>query len=197
MKVLLSGKKGRLHESVAKALVGAQGLQVKALPVGSQLLEAVQSASAGALVFTLTSEQEVEPLRWVMQQNRSLPLVAVLPRPHSRLQELLREEGVEQMVTVQGLTATQIRSKLRESLRAPSAGTLKGRRPSPQYASDLHRVRSSLTAILGNAELALKSIPPTKPQRKQLEEILRGVEEIERTLRRLERSLGIASGVSR
>lgn len=196
MVILLSGKKGKLYESVAKALSGAQGLRLEAVPAGSQLLEATQGSLAEALVFTLSSEKEIEPLRWVMQRNPSLPLVAVLPRPHPRLLELLREESVGQIVSVRGLTAAQLRRKLRESLKALWVGTASEGHPNAQCAHDLHQVRSALTAIQGNAELALQHCLPSRPWKKQLEEILRGVEEIEKILRRLERALGSAPGTS-
>ena len=197
MNVLLSGKKGKLCDTVAEALAGLRGVRLETLPHGSQLLEAVQAPSAKALVFTLSSESEIEPLRWVIQQNRNLALLAVLPRSHPRLRELLQEEGVMQIVEIPGLTASQIKSKLRESLKALSAGSLPTR-PSAHAAHATHlardrpTARSALTAILGNAELALQKCRPSSPQHKQLQDILRGVDEIERILRRLERALGIS-----
>ena len=96
-----------------------------------------------------------------------------------------------QIMEMPGLTASQIQSKLRESLKALSAGSLPTR-PSAHAARDLHAARSALTAILGNAELALQKCRPSSPQHKQLQDILRGVDEIERILRRLERALGIS-----
>ncbi|MBI4444024.1 MAG: hypothetical protein HY649_11715 [Acidobacteria bacterium] len=194
MKVLLSGKKGQLYDTMAKALAGLRGMRVEALPPGSQLLEAVQAPAAKALVFTLSSESEMEPLRWVIRQNHNLPLVAVLPRSHPRLRELLREEGVLQIVEMPGLTASQLQRKLRESLKALSAESLPTRplAHASQVARDLHAARSALTAILGNAELALPKCRPSSPQQKQLQDIIRGVDEIERILRRLERALGIS-----
>ncbi|OFW25386.1 MAG: hypothetical protein A3H27_14820 [Acidobacteria bacterium RIFCSPLOWO2_02_FULL_59_13] len=193
MKVLLSGKKGKLYDAVAQALAGLRGVRLEAVSPGSQLLEAVQAPSAKALVFTLSSESEIEPLRWVIQQNRNLTLLVVLPRSHPKLRELLREEGVMQIVEMPSLTASQLQSKLRESLKALSVGRLPTR-PSAHaahLARDLHTARSALTAILGNAELALPKCRPSSPQQKQLQDIIRGVDEIERILRRLERALGI------
>jgi len=194
MKILLTGRKGKLYETVARAFSSARRGQVEAIPVGSRLLEIAQSPSWECLVFSLHSEQDMEPLRWVLQQNRALPVVAVLSRRNSRLRDLLLEEGISRIVDVQGLTPAQIRRKLRQDLAALAKTPLGRPSPNPRWARELHAARSALTAILGNAEMALHKVAPSRPQRKPLEEIMRGVAEMERILRRLESGLK-ASGV--
>ena len=64
-------------------------------------------------------------------------------------------------------------------------------RPGRRISSDLHTIRSTLTAIQGYAELASKKPAVSSSSRKPQEEIVRGVREIERLLRRIERGLKI------
>ena len=162
-----------------------------AVPVGSQLLEMARARAVKSLVFALRTEEELEPLRWVLQQNRSLAVVAVLWRRDANLEMQLREEGVAEWICAQGLTAAQLRQELAKALAKARAGRA-GRPPAGrQAAAEFHAIRSHLTAILGNAELALKSARALG-QKHQLQEIVRGVAAIERTLRRLERALPVS-----
>ncbi|MBI3896526.1 MAG: response regulator [Acidobacteria bacterium] len=159
------------------------------MPVGAPVLEAVQSPTFHALIFVLIRVDEADSVRWIRQRNPALPMIVVLARENARLREELLEEGVAAIVSVQGLTLAQIRRKLSEALPAL------GRQQNPlhpsnqQLSDDLHTIRSTLTAVQGNAELALQDSAPTKTTRKQLQEVLRGVAETERILRRLERIL--------
>ena len=189
MKILVTGRKGKLAAAVAGALRSGSGTEVVAVPVGSQLLEMARAVKS--LVFALGTEAELEPLRWVLQQNRSLAVVAVLWRRDANLEMQLREEGVAEWICAQGLTAAQLRQELAKALAKTRAGRAGQPRAGRQAAAEFHAIRSHLTAILGNAELALKNAR-SLGQKHQLQEIARGVAAIERTLRRLERALPVS-----
>ena len=189
MKILVTGRKGKLAAAVAGALRSGSGTEVVAVPVGSQLLEMARAVKS--LVFALGTEEELEPLRWVLQQNRSLAVVAVLWRRDANLEMQLREEGVAEWICAQGLTAAQLRQELAKALAKTRAGRAGQPRAGRQAAAEFHAIRSHLTAILGNAELALKNAR-SLGQKHQLQEIARGVAAIERTLRRLERALPVS-----
>lgn len=199
-RILVGGASGKLLEAVAEAFSAARGIQATVIPAASRLLAVAQTNSFDALIFTLTSPEEMEPVRWIVQQNR-VPVLAVLPRPDSSLREQLLEEGVRQVIDVEGLTAAQILRKLRRKLRqqrrqkrpanlrvlrSHGRGSVRSRR---RRMAELHTIRSALTAIQGNAEMALKDTPASQSHGNQLREIVRGVGEIEKILRRLERDL--------
>ena len=124
-----------------------------------------------------------------MQSNPALLVVAVIPGGSPKLQKELRGEGVSQIIEVGDAPAQELRRLLRERLKellAKPRALLQSELP---ITTDLHTIRSTLTAIQGHAELALEKVPPTKPHRKPLEEIVRGVREVEGLLRRVERKL--------
>ena len=189
MKIIISGKKGKLHDAVRRALPAGRDFRVSTVPVGSKLLEMARSTSFDALLFTLNSKEEIQPLRWIRPQNQSLPILAVLGKEDSKLREQLWEEGVSQVVETGGLSTTQIHRKLRENL---SAACLKPEgfgRSNVQLRTHLHDIRSVLTAILGNAELAgRKFVLPHKIEA-ELQDIIEGVNQVEGILRRIERRL--------
>lgn len=195
-RILVGGASGKLLEAVAEAFSAARGIQATVIPAASRLLAVAQTNSFEALIFTLTSPEEMEPVRWIVQQNR-VPVLAVLPRPDSSLRQQLLEEGVRQVIDVEGLTAAQILRKLRRKLRQKRQANLRvlrlhgggSARSRRRRMTELHTIRSALTAIQGNAEMALKDTPASQSHENQLREIVRGVGEIEKILRRLERDL--------
>ena len=191
MKILITGRKGKLYETVMRSFPSSRGFQVVTIPVGSKLLEMMRTMSFDALILTLSSKEEIQPVRWILRQNLLLPLLAVLGREDRKLREQLLDEGVSEVVQIRGLSPAQIRRKLRVSLLAAGWGLVGLRRFHRKLMADLHALRSPLTAILGNAELAANSFSPSHPIRQELQEIIRAVAEIEKTLRRIERSLKI------
>ena len=187
--ILITGKQGRFYQAVAEAMAQRSGFCIVALPAGSRLFEVVRTHPLEAVILPLQSKEEIEPARWILHQNRSLPLVAVLPRKDLQLREQLLQEGVWQVVEVPGLKASEIRRKLGQHLQNLHSKIPGSSYSGRQIASDLHAIRSALTAILGNAEMALKNASRSGPQKKHLMEIPRGVAEIEKILRRLDRAL--------
>jgi signal transduction histidine kinase len=191
VKVLLGGKRGPLLETIASALPRRAAFEVKVAPTGSRLLDLAQTPSFEALVFVLSNEEEIEPVRWILQRNRALLLLAVLPRADLKLKALLLEEGVEEVIDLEGLSGAQLGRKLRETLERIRSQPRGSRGRKPGILIDLHTIRSALTAIQGNAEMALQSAPAAQRSDKQLQEIVRGVAEIEKILRRVERGLKV------
>ena len=189
MKILLSGKKGKFLQKIAGAFPPRGNLQATVMPVSAQVLEAVRSAAFDAVVFVLVNEEETELVRWLRTGNPSLPFVAILPRENAKVRQELWMESVSSIVSIQGLTRAQIRRKLGETLRALGKKQDSLHASSQRCTSDLHTLRSALTAIQGNAELALQDSSPSESARKQMRDVVRGVTETERILRRLERNL--------
>lgn len=187
MEILITGKRGKLYRTVAAALASRRGPPVLALPVSSRLFEIARKHSLRGIVFTVSREQEIEPLRWLLRQNHSLPVAAVLPRRDRKLCEQLLQEGVYAVAEISGLNPSQIRQRLGRLLRPLSSKHSGADQPTRLAQESLHVIRSALTAILGNAEMALKNSPVAAARRKQLQQILRGVAEIEKNLRLLER----------
>ena len=178
--------------TIAAAFGQPAGFSAVVLPAGSRLFGAAGAPSLRAVLFTLSSSDEVEPIRWILQQNPSLPVVAVLPRKEPELRQELLTEGVWQVVEIPGMGASQIRRALVAPLKTfRSKAPHEGR----QVTADLHAIRSALTAILGNAEMALQSASRSNT-RKQLQQIFRGVAEIEGILRRLDRALQAGPSLS-
>jgi len=96
-------------------------------------------------------------------------------------------------VEIPGMDASQIRRTLVASLKAFRS---KVPHDAKQVTADLHAIRSALTAILGSAEIALKG-SSRSDARKQLQQIFRGVAEIESILRRLDRAFKPSATVPR
>ena len=191
MKILLSGKKGKFLQKIAGAFPPRGNLQATVMPVSAQVLEAVRSAAFDAVVFVLVNEEETELVRWLRTGNPSLPFVAILPRENAKVRQELWMESVSSIVSIQGLTRAQIRRKLGETLRALGKKQDSSHASSQRCISDLHTLRSALTAIQGNAELALQDSSPSESARKQMRDVVRGVTETERIIRRLERKLNL------
>jgi signal transduction histidine kinase len=189
VKILVTGKQGKLLKTVAGALGRLAGFSAVVLPVGSRLLDAAGAPSLRAVLFALSSSDEVEPIRWILQQSPLLPVVAVLPRKEPKLRKQLLADGVWQVVEIPGMDASQIRRTLVAPLKAFRSKVPHDAR---QITADLHAIRSALTAILGSAEMALKNSSRSNA-RKQLQQVFRGVAEIENILRRIERALAPAA----
>jgi signal transduction histidine kinase len=186
VKILVTGKQGRLLKVVASALGQPRGFSTQVLPLGPRFLSALSKFSPAGLLVTLASGEEVEAIRWILQQDRSLPVVALLPRKQPGLRKQLLAEGVCKVVELAGMGAPHVRRAIATALNALRSKVPHDKR---QIVADMHAIRSPLTAILGNAELALKHASRTGPHRRQLQEIFRGVAEIEVILRRLDRVL--------
>ncbi len=189
VKILITGSKGKLRDVVMHALSRGSDFRVETVPVGSELLEMARSNSFDALIFTLNSKKEIKPLQWIHHQNRSLPLLAVLGRTNPGLREQLWDEGVAQVVDIQGLSAAQICRELREKLLAARLGLVEIGRFQTKLLENFHHVRSVLTAILGNAELAARKFSLPHKIDAELQEIIQGVNQVEGILRCVERSM--------
>ena len=186
MKIIVTGKKDKLWKAAGAAFADVAGIRPTILPVSSQLIEPLRSSSYEVVFFTLSSEEDCELLRWVVQINPSLPLVALVPAKSPALRKRAREEGAAEVWEVAAQPA-EIRKlihapKLRKLGQPASVSDLR-----KQLSDGLHAIRSTLTSILGNAEMALKRRAQPAARRQQIEEIPHGVLEIERILRRLHR----------
>jgi hypothetical protein len=192
-KVLITGKRNRFWNSIGAACARQSGVRVEMVPIGSAVIETVRGSNVDAVLYTISSEEEIELLRWIAQINPSLPVIALIPAPDARLRNQILEEGGTHVVVVDAKDPSAICDKILKTelkrLGAPE-GTTEARR---QISDDLHAIRSELTAILGSAELAMKrSVPPAKA-RQQIQEIPRGVMQIERILRHLHRFVRFSS----
>ena len=189
MKILISGRKGKLYDTVVRAFSPRQGFRTELVPAGPRLLDMARSRSHAALVMVLGGERDVEAVRWLMQSNPALLVVVVLPGGNPKLRKELRGEGVLQIIEVGDALPQEQRQLLRERLKELLS------KPQPLLQSelpittDLHTIRSTLTAIQGHAELALQTARSPSAHQKPLEEIVRGVTEVEGLLRRVERKL--------
>ena len=196
VKILISGKKGKFYDAVLRAVPGRRGkpgqerpFRAEAVPPGPRLLELAKSGSYAALVFVLESEPDSEPVRWLMESNPVLPLIAVLPEGNARLRKELQREGVSQVIEVGNRSESAIRRIIREQLAAlpskpqvlPDVGAA--------ITTDLHSIRSALTVIQGLAELALTKVRGPDSRRKPLEAIVQEVMKVEGLLRRIERKV--------
>ena len=197
MKVLISGKKGKLYDGVLRATAARRGegatrehrLQAEAVPPGPRLLEMARSGSHAALIFVVENEPDSEPVRWLLQSNPALPVIAVLPGGNARLRKELQREGVTQVIEAGNLPESALRRILRERLVALHSKPQDFLETASAITTDLHGIRSALTAIQGLAELALtKAAGPSSP-RKPLEGIVQEVTEVEGLLRRIERKV--------
>ena len=186
MNVLLSGRKGKLQNAAAKALSGQRGIHAKVFPMGSSLLKVVRSASCDVLILVLEEDADLELLRWAQRENAETPLLVVVPPGRASLRKELADEGVAVLVAGPG-AREEFPKRLRAFLKKLGANLLAADRPGRRISSDLHTIRSTLTAIQGYAEMAGEK-PAGLPETPQ-EEIIRGVREIERLLRRVENGL--------
>lgn len=188
-KILISGKKGKLQDTVIGALGRRSGFLAEAIPLGARLLETVRSGSCAGVIFVLGSEHDLESVRWLNESNPSLPLIAVLAGGNAKLREELCAEGVSEVIAVNRLPVPEFRRLLRQRLAAMASRPRTTRSGDPAIANDLHSIRSALTAIQGHAEFALAKVRGSSPRREPLEEIVREVNEVEGLLRRIERKL--------
>ena len=187
--ILLTGKPGALLRSVAAAARRGSRASVSLLPATSRLLTAVRNPNVRAVLFVLSSEEEIEPLRWMVQQAPAVPIVAVLPKKDARLRKQLLRAGAAAVMELPSLKTSRARQRLEELVAMLQSQAGPKHFAGQRVAADLHSARSALTAVLGNAELALHHCSRSSPLRKQLREIVRGVSEIEDALRRVERTL--------
>ena len=189
VKILISGRKGKLYDTVVRAFSPRHSFRAEVVPAGPRLLDMARSGSHAALMMVLGGERDVEAVRWLMQSNPALLVVAVIPGGSNKLRKELHGEGVSQIIEAGNVPAQELRRLLRERLRellSKPRALLQSELP---ITTDLHTIRSTLTAIQGHAELALQTTRAPHPQRKPLEEIVRGVTEVEGLLRRVERKL--------
>ena len=189
VKVLISGRKGKLYDTVVRAFSPRHGFQAEEVSAGPRLLEMGQSKSHAGLLLVLGGERDLEPVRWLMQSNPALLVIAVLSSGSPKLRKELRGEGVSRIIEVGAVPAPELRRLLREHVKALLAKPRTVLQTEIPITTDLHTIRSTLTAIQGHAELALQTTRAPHPQRVPLEEIVRGVTEVEGLLRRVERKL--------
>jgi len=194
MKILFSGKKGKLYDTVLRATAarrvgGAKRFQAEAVPPGPKLLEMALSGSYAALIFVVENEPDSEPIRWLLQSNPALPLIAVLPGGDARLRKELQREGVSQVIEAGNLSESVLRRILHERLAALPSKPQALPETALTITTDLHGIRSALTAIQGLAEFALSKVHGPSSPRKPLEGIVQEVTEVEGLLRRIERKV--------
>jgi hypothetical protein len=190
MKILITGKRDKLWKVVGGALSGQPKVRAVIQPVGSSLIETLRSTPLDAVFYTLSSEADIELLRWIGSINPSLPVIALATQADfGRLGRLVREDGSAQLVALSSLEPQQIRKTIFGVPLGKPGGAGSTSAAQRQISDDLHSIRSTLTAILGTAEIALKRSTPPAQIRKQIKEIPRGVLEIEKILRRLDRTI--------
>jgi CheY-like chemotaxis protein len=189
VKLLITGKRDKFWKAVGTAFAKQAGIRATVLPIGSPVIATVRSTPLDVVLYTLSSEGEFELLRWILQINPSLPLIALLPAANAQLQKQILEEGAADVLVVPSLDAGEIR----KNIVGPRLRTLQSKRTSSgvrrQISDDLHAIRSALTAILGTAEMAMKRSLPAARTRKHIQEIPNGVMEIEKILRRIHRTI--------
>jgi signal transduction histidine kinase len=184
-RILISGKAGKLQDAIVGALGGRSGFAPEAVPPGPRLLELAQSGSCAGAIFVLGRKHDLEPIRWLIEGNSSLPLIAVLSNGSAQLRRELQAEGVSEVFVARGLSGLELRRRLLQQLRAAASAPM----ADAAITTDLHGIRSSLTAIQGQAELALTEARRSSSRRQPLQEIVREVGVVERLLRRIERKI--------
>lgn len=197
MKILFSGKKGRLYDTVLRAAGAGRReavkrehpFRVETVSPGPRLLEMAQSGSYGGVIFVVESEPDSEPVRWLLQSSPALPVLVVLPGGNARLRKELHREGVSQIIEAGNLSEAALRRILHERLAALPLKSQELSEPGLTITTDLHGIRSALTAIQGLAEFALTKVRGPGSPRKPLEGIVREVTEVEGLLRRIERKV--------
>jgi len=189
MKLLITGKRDKFWKAVGAAYSKLPGVRATVMPIGSPVIATVRSTPLDAVLYTLSSEAEIELLRWILQINQSLPVIALVPAEDAKLRKQILDEGVEEVLVVPSFEPGEIR----KSILGPRLRALGSKKVSSdvrrQISDDLHAIRSTLTAILGTAEMALKRSQPAARTRRHLKEIPRGVMEIEKILRRIHRTI--------
>jgi hypothetical protein len=189
MKVLITGKRDKLWKGVGAACSRQRGFQATVMPIGSPVIERVRGRTLDAVLYTISREEEIEPLRWILQINPALPVVALLPRKDEELRKLVLAEGVDQAVALSSLNPKAVQEKLVGAGLLEMGSRVVSSSVRQQISEDLHAIRSTLTAILGTAEMALKRSQPMTHTRKHIKEIPREVMEIEKVLRRIHRTI--------
>jgi hypothetical protein len=159
------------------------------MPVGSAVIDRVRGRTLDAVLYTISREEEIEPLRWILQINPALPVIALLSRKDDELRKLVLDEGVDQAVALSSRDPKAIQEKLLRSGLLEMGSREVSSSVRRQISEDLHAIRSTLTAILGTAEMALKRSQPVTHARKHIKEIPREVMEIEKVLRRIHRTI--------
>ena len=189
MRLLITGKRDKFWKAVGAAYSKQPGLRATVMPIGSPVIATVRSTPLDAVLYTLSSEEEIELLRWILQINPSLPLIALMPAADAKLKKQILEEGAAEVLVVSSLEPSEIR----KNILGPRLRDLGSKKVSSdvrrQISDDLHAIRSALTAILGTAEMALKRSQPVARTRKHIKEIPRGVMEIEKVLRRIHQKI--------
>jgi len=189
MKLLITGKRNKFWKAVGAAYSEQPGVRATVMPIGSPVIATVRSTPLDAVLYTLSSEEEIELLRWILPINPALPVIALLPVEDDKLRKEILEEGVEGVLVVSSFEPREIR----ESILGPRLRDLGSRKVSSdvrqRISDDLHAIRSTLTAILGTAEMALKRSQPATRTRRHIKEIPREVMEIEKILRRIHRTI--------
>jgi hypothetical protein len=148
-----------------------------------------RSGSYAALIFVIENEPDSEPVRWLLQDNPALPLITVLPGGNARLRKELQREGVSQVIEAGNLSEAALRRILHERLAALPSKPQALPETALTITTDLHGIRSALTAIQGLAEFALSKVHGPSSPRKPLESIVKEVTEVEGLLRRIERKV--------
>jgi hypothetical protein len=189
IKLLITGKKDKLWKAVGAAYSGQAGVRVTVMPIGSAVIETVRGSSLDAVLYTISSDENLEPLRWVLQMNPSLTVIALLPREDGKLRKAVLEEGVEEALVVSSLEPRAIRASMLGSRLRELGSRRVSSNVRQQISEDLHAIRSTLTAILGTAEMALKRAQPVTHARKHIKDIPKEAMEIEKILRRIHRTI--------
>jgi len=182
--ILISGKAGKLQDAVIRALGGRSGFVAEPVPPGPRLLELAQSGSCAGAIFVLGSEHDLESIRWLIESNSSLQLIAVLTGGSAKFRKELQAEGVSEVIAAKGLSALELRRRLRQRLAAAAFIP----KTDAAITNDLHSIRSALTAIQGFAEQTLAKVRGPD-SRKRLQGIVKEVTEVEGRLRRIERKV--------
>ena len=189
MKLLISGRKGKLYDAAVEAFPARDGHLTDVVPAGPKLLEMAQFGSYAAVLYVLGSERDLEPVRWLLQNSPTPRIVAVIPGGNPKLRKELRAEGVSQVIEVGKVSAAAGCRRVREHVEALLAKAAAIPESEIQITTDLHGIRSSLTAIQGLAEQALKGVRKTGSTGKPLQGIVKEVTEVEGLLRRIERKV--------
>ena len=195
-KILISGKKGKLQDAIIGALGKRRGFLAEPLPPGPGLLELARSGACTGVIFVLESEHDLEAIRWLIESNPALPLIAVLAGGSAKLRKELQAEGVSDVIAAEGFSAAELRRRVRQLLAAAARIPKTTRDADAAITTDLHSIRSALTVIQGQAELALAKARGPSPRREPLREIVREVTEVEGLLRRIERKVRSRSPLS-
>jgi len=188
VKLLISGRKGKLYNAAAEAFSAREGYSTDMVPAGPQLLEMARFGSYAAVLYVLGNERDLEPVRWLLQDNPALRLVAVIQGGNPKLRKELQAEGVSQVIEVGDVSAAAIRRRVHEQVEAFLGKPTETLTDDIHITTDLHGIRSALTAIQAFAEQALTKVrgPDSK---KRLQGIVREVTEVEGRLRRIERKV--------